>query len=722
MRIFWVCMSLFFGVLANAAEWEVKEYRAAPFLWKDGKPIYPMMFWESYPSEWETKEFTRRGMELFSFFRSGQHYDHPWWKEDGTIDYAFFDNGLREILEYSPQAYLLPRVYYTAPEWWTAKNPGEITQYSAKGKKSKYYALGKEPARESFASEKFRKESGEAYRKLIRHLWQSDYADQILGIHVSSGPWAEHFYWDAYYGSRPDPVASDVSEPMRQALIRYLREKYGDDETRLRKAWGDETLTFQTVQVPSAQQRTNPTAGAWHDPAKSRAVMDYQECHHRAVAETIDYFCRIVKEESDGKWLTMVFYGYTQDENWPLECDHRAISWLLRSPHVDMLSAPHTYYRRRLGEDGEMRQYLASTALHGKLFIDEGDDQTYLEWQKKRPDLRVHVKTREETQALLQREFGNTVTHSVGLWYMDLNGGWFRDEALIDTIGEMKKWADVSMNHSRKRNAEVAIISQPESEFYLGYRQTPNNEISHGLYHHQMREFFHAGAPFDWYLMEDLEAIEEKNYKVYIFLDCFYMSESQRLAVERLKSENRTLLWFYAPGYASQENLSLSRMENLTGFQFQPVEKGKLLGVLQNQERMGIDKVQKSLFTVVPEEGVEILAHGVENLAEKPVLASRQFDTWKSVFCSITGVPRDYLREIYRDAGVHVYCDSGDVLSANESWLMLHTSAEGEKKVRLPRKYGQVTEIVSGKVIGKNLDEFTITLPKHVTAIFLLEP
>lgn len=278
------------------------------------------------------------------------------------------------------------------------------------------------------------------------------------------------------------------------------------------------------------------------------------------------------------------------------------------------------------------------------------------------------------------------------------------------------------MNYSRKHNAEVAIISQPESEFYLGYRQTPNNAIAYGLYHDQMREFFHAGAPFDWYLAEDLAAIEEKDYNVYVFLDCFYMTKSQRLVVEWLKAKNRTLLWFYAPGYASQENLSIQRMENLTGFQLQPVEKGKLKGVLQNQQEMGIDKVQNSLFTMERVEGMEILAHGVENLVEKPVLASLRFDGWRSIFCSITGVPRDLLRKIYREAGVHIYCDSGDVLSVNESWLMIHTTTAGEKKISLSRKYGKVTEIVTGKPLGENIQEFTITLPQHVTAIFLLEP
>ena len=65
---------------------------------------------------------------------------------------------------------------------------------------------------------------------------------------------------------------------------------------------------------------------------------------------------------SGGRLSTVVFYGYTQDERRTLECDHRAISQAYRSRNLDCFSAPHTYHRRRPGEDGEMRQYLASAA------------------------------------------------------------------------------------------------------------------------------------------------------------------------------------------------------------------------------------------------------------------------------------------------------------------------------------------------------------------------
>ena len=694
--------------------WSVRECRGMPGLWKGDQPVTPMLFWQWKPEAWEIEHFSKAGMNLFSFFGSFQHYEQPFWKQDGSVELTFQDAEIRKLLSLNPNCSFLPRLFATAPAWWVESNPGEICRFGS-GRQL-------EKPRESFASEKWLREGGDAYRRAVRQLLGAGYGKNLLGIHVANGPWGENFFWDAYWGSKPAPEASDVSEPMRRRLTRYLREKYGNQVGQLRDAWKDASLNFETVQVPDGVARLRMTAGAWRDPQQGRAVMDYFECHNEVAVEMIDHYCRIVKEESAGSLVTMAFYGYTQDENWPIESDHRGISKLLRSKHLDMLSAPHTYRRRRLGEDGEMRQYLGSAALHGKLFIDEGDDQTYLEKRKAKPDARCHVNTVEETQALLYREFGNTVTHGVGLWYMDLNGGWFRDPVLVDTVGRMKKWADVAMTHSRRRNTQVAVISAPESEFYLGYRQTPDNEISDGLYHQQMAAFYQAGAPFDWYLIDDLEAIRDKDYKVYVFLDCFYLTDRQREQIGALRSRDRTLLWFYAPGYASQKDLSLARMESLTGFAFDQVEEGMLQGVLTaSGETVGIAKRQKSLFTVRPGGAVRRLAGGTESLKGKTVMAWKRHPGWTSVFSAIPGVTGGQLREWYREAGVHVYTDCDDVFSANESWMMLHTKTAGSKHILLPKKCRRITEITTERIIGENTSKVSIDLPKHSTAVLLLE-
>ncbi|MEN6492700.1 MAG: hypothetical protein ABFD16_00295, partial [Thermoguttaceae bacterium] len=67
-----------------SAQWEVKPYRGTPVLCKDGQPVTPMMFWQSYPLDYEVERFSKEGIDLFSFFRSSQHYATPYWKADGS--------------------------------------------------------------------------------------------------------------------------------------------------------------------------------------------------------------------------------------------------------------------------------------------------------------------------------------------------------------------------------------------------------------------------------------------------------------------------------------------------------------------------------------------------------------------------------------------------------------------------------------------------------------
>lgn len=699
--------------------WDIRSHRGAPTIWRDGQPITPMLFWGSYPMQYEVEGLSREGFELFTFFRSSQHYRHPYYRSDGSVALEYQEGQIRNLLSFNPDAYFLPRIFTTAPEWWVEANPGELCRYA--GRDSAVSWERSVPPRESMASQKYLDEIGQACRKAIRLLLDSDCGKQLMGVHVAGGPWGEHFSWDAYYFATDEPAASDVSEAMRLALVDYLKNKYANDTTRLRKAWNDPELTFDGVRVPGIKERKVTTAGAWRDPASSRAVMDYFECHNEVVVRMIDHFCRIVKEESRGKLLTVVFYGYTQDENWPIENDHRAISKLLRLDSVDVLCAPHTYRRRRLGEDAGVRQYLGSAALHGKLFIDEGDDQTHLERRKQKPDHRAHARNLEESQTFLYREFGNMVTRGIGLWYMDLNDCFFHDDALIATLGRMKKWADASMKRPRGGNAQVALISAPESEFYLGYRRSPNNEISDALYQLQVAELYRTGAPFDWYLIDDLDAIKDRDYRVFIFMDCFYLTEQQRKTIASLRADQRTLIWFYAPGYASPENLSKDRMEELTGFHLQQNERGLLRGVTASGSAFGLETIQKTLFTVMPEEGVSSLATGVGELSGHTVLARKDHDHWTSVFSAVPGVRASLLREWFAEAGVHIYSDGEDILSANRSWLMIHTRSGGAKTISLPTRCRRVTEIVKEQVVAEDAASFTIELPPHATAIFLLE-
>lgn len=610
-----------------------------------------MMFWQWQLQEKDVKDLSSAGMELFSMFGSVPHYEHPYWRQDGSLDMSFQDANIDQLLSLAPQSSFLPRLFATAPDWWIAAHPEERHVLSA-GELSSM--------RESFASLRCRTEVGPMYRRAVRHLLDR-YGGKLIGIHVANGPWGENFSWDVFSQVRGEMEKGgfgDVSEHMRIVFVSYLRRKYGDDVARLRKAFNDPAASFDAVSLPGKDERLKLDAGMWRDPAKSRRIIDYFECQHQVTVEMIDHYCGIVKDESNGTLATLAFYGYVRDGWWAQECDHCAPSKMYRSKNLDMLSAPHTYRRRGLGEDGCQRQYLASAALHGKFFFDEGDDMTHLEMAKKNPDRRCCARNMADSLSLLYREFGMTVTHGTGLWYMDLTRNTFRDPVLVDAVGRMRRWSAESLKHDRSHHSEVAVVSQPESAFYHGYRRTPGDPVTERLYVDQMGEFFRAGAPFDWYLADDLGAIAKGGAKVVCLLDCQYLSDEQYALALKLKEQGRRLVFFHAPGYASQTGLSWDRVKRLTG--------GETF------------------------EELRVRSH-------------------------------DELRKIYREAGVHIYTDADVVLSANRSWLMLHTRSEGDYRVALPGKCRRITEITTEKVVAEDAAGFTYRLPKHSTAVFLLE-
>jgi len=727
--------------------WSVAELNGAPGLYRDGRPVAPILFWQWEIMERDAKAMARgAGVDLFGVFGSFPHYAHPYWTPEGFAGMAYQDANLDQVLKWVPSAAFLPRIFYSAPDWWIAAHPEEQAVYSNPETQARAVRGDRDvPARESFASERFRREGGPMYRRAIRHLMDR-YGERLLGIHLTSGPWGEHFAWDAYSQCGDAPLAkagfSDVSGPMTRHFRAYLRAKYGNDVARLRDAWKDAAVTFETACVPTREERFRlDVDGVWRDPAKGRRVPDYFDCHCRTTVDTLDHFAAIVKDESKGALPTLAFYGYTQDEHWGVECDHRAVAQAYASPNLDMFSAPHTYHRRTPGEDAAMRCYLASAALHGKLYIDEGDDMTHLEQAKARPDRRCSATNVFESVNLLYREFGLTVTHGVGLWYMDLPRDTFRDPELVAAIGRMRRAADLALTHDRAHISEVAVVSNVESEYYMGYRRTEANNMGLLLYLQQVGAFYRAGAPFDWYVAEDLDAVRARNYKVVVFLDCQYLTERQRRQVEALKGNGRTLVFFHAPGYVSETGLSRTRMEGVCGVRMRAetrrgvlsavdVRTGREWGCGLTHPVDGVEDrargtrhrtpgtVQKGLF--LPAEG-ETLMTGVGELAGTPVAVRREHEGWTGVFSAVPALAPDVLRRLYRAAGAHVYTDADVVLSANRAWVMVHTRAKGPVEVVLPRACAKATDVTTGRVVAENAVRFSLPMEKYQTAVLLVE-
>ncbi|HQK94978.1 MAG TPA: hypothetical protein PLD23_15825 [Armatimonadota bacterium] len=677
---------------------EVRDHRGAPALFLDGKPAYPMWFFSWAPQPVDVLAFEKAGVNVHTF---GVPLG---WSGPGRYDHSDVDRLMLQLLGASDQAYAVPRVQMDAPDWWLDAHEDELTRYaSGVGWESNGWGGTKHP---SFASLVWRREAGEALRQLVEHILASPYSDRVIGIHVASGIYGEWHYWSA-------TDFPDVSEPMRQKLIRDMRARYGTPEAWSR-AWGQPVAPFETATIPSVEERQNGDVGMFRDPGRSRKVMDYYDTLFGAQIDAIEDFCRVVKEASDDRLLTLVFCGYLPDLEWTQEGDHRLFIRALRSPVIDAFSSPHSYHRRGLGADGYFRNFPASVRLHGKLFVDEGDDRTY---RANDPTFTAVTNTEESLQ-LIRREFGNAIANDVGLWYMDQQGDWFHDDAIMDEIGLLKRWADRALRRPKQRHSEVGVFYSMATEPYLAGRTSGRNRVSAPMTNAQLGELCKAGAPFDFYVMDDLTDDRLPEYRVYVMLDAQYLTPAQRATVVRLRNEGASFVWIHAPGFITEDGLSIEAACEIAGMRLRMLTSGTCQVMAADGTTLGPGGYQAPLFAI-DDPGAEVL--GTLTGTELPGLAVRAAGRSLSLFSSVPGVPARVLREFWARAGVHIYLDTDDPIQVGSDWITIVAATAGAKTIRLPRAK-PVLDIAAGRRIARRTAEFTVDMAAGETRIYYLGP
>jgi hypothetical protein len=94
-------------------------------------------------------------------------------------------------------------------------------------------------------------------------------------------------------------------------------------------------------------------------------------------------------------------------------------------------------------------------------------------------------------------------------------------------------------------------------------------------------------------------------------------------------------------------------------------------------------------------------------------------DDWTSVWCGLPVLPPVILRNIARGAGVHIYSDGDDFVTANRFMVALHARYAGERTIRLPQP-ATVTDLMTGKRVAKKVATFRVNLKRNETGMWLL--
>lgn len=471
------------------------------------------------------------------------------WTGVEEYDYTLCDRVLSEVFETGNAQWFIPRIKLNVPVDWCRENPEEIAVYhngprnaediralvgtlrhdylGYRSPKGYYNSNGWQDPRpnvdglislQSFSSEKWLDDASRALARLVRHIEDSPYGERVLAYHIAYGACGESMMW----GRQSSSMWGDYGISHQRHFYEYALKKYGSEEEIL-KAWGVSSLEGDVVPPPHLRERPHEKAGDFYrDPIADRWSVDYDLFMSEINVNALETFGRVVKENTADKPVG-AFYGYIIHMARSPYTGHLGWRRILESPYVDFFAAPKSYYRSGPGEPGgEMAP--AVSVNRNKLWLDECDNRTHLSNETSQSA----AKNAAETYTVLLRELCKNISHDSGFWFMDLGGGWYADEELMNYVAGLIRASDEVRRLPHKSMAEIAFVVDEESVVYVHLDATRCGEDL-------LRELQLVGAPVDTLFSFDAEARDLSRIRLAVLpnscrLDGEYMAELKKAA------------------------------------------------------------------------------------------------------------------------------------------------------------------------------------------------
>ena len=497
----------------------IENYGGVPTLFINGEPQPALAYMTYFQENNEYESFTLAGYELFSlpvFFSTRgintlsniSPFEEGIFEIKGEPNFEIFDQNIETILEQNSNAYILPRMNISMPTWWEEENPTEVN-----------ITEDGESKRESFYSEKWRKDAGELVLQFIKHINQSDYRDRILGYQIACGNTEEWFHFDLNGGIGP------AAERGFEAFIKQMYPDEVGDYDGLPKFKSDNEMIT--------------------DDLHHRRFLEFCSL---AVADAISYFSGLVKEATNYQLIVGTFYGYGLEVYNSLYGTH-ALNYLLDNENVDFFCSPNSYqFQRKAGIDWPDMTVTDSMKLHNKFYFAECDIRTSLtKWINDsregaalegtyNSELWFGPKTVEDSLQLIRKTFTRQLIKGNGLWWFDMWGGWFENETIMEEMKAYEEIATVAL-HDKKREsvAKVAVFTDEAAYQYLNPRSQAGSIVSDARH-----ELGLTAVPYDSYDLNDFESVY-KNYEAIIFLSPVVRQEMQQAINLAQESQIATL-------------------------------------------------------------------------------------------------------------------------------------------------------------------------------------
>lgn len=502
---------------------------------------------------------------------------HNGWVGVNKYDFSAVDKTLDAIFSINKNVKYLPRIKLNPPIEWCINNPTEIALNKDAGrnadeitalikKLTPYYNTNgidpNAPGDEgyaylfSFCSKKWLDDATSALEKLIVHLENSKYADNIIGYQFGIGMCGENAYWGAW-SSRE--MWGDYGITAAKCFENFCLEKYKTIDG-IKKAYNLNTVSCPQDIIPSPQKRSHLPESLEDFFRKDNVqCIDYAEFINKCTTEAICNIAAVFKKLTKQKPVG-TFYGYIYTA-YPSESGHLGIERIINCKDIDFIASPKGYYKCNPGGPGGT-QASAMSAGRVKIWFDELDNGTHIGESCHNPD--NIPKSMLDTRTVYWREIAKNLSwNNLNFWIMDLKGGWFSDSDVMDELKRIIEFNGKMRLKERKSISEILFVTDEKSNLYCNCDSKLNGSHSKGLLNEITTELLSCGAPVDCYRLSDLKKIDTAQYKLIVFSNTYCINDNDARLIKNLL-KNKLCVFNYTPGIYST-SFNIENVKKITG-------------------------------------------------------------------------------------------------------------------------------------------------------------
>lgn len=657
-----------------------------------------------------------------------------------VLNYKWFDYEILRTLDLNADTNtkLIVNLCVDAPDWWTeAHRDTDCMKYMDSNGETHLLVTHPDEAaltgyQVSMASTAYQEDVSKVIRAITEHMTEASYAGRIIGIRLVAG---RTYEW-MQYGVESGQLI-DYSEVTLTGFRSWLQERYGSADA-LQEAWDDSSVTFENASIPTAGER-NPdgeTALLNAGIGSQKKTIDY----NTFLGETSARYLVKCADAAKGvrpEWLVGAYNGYSWNftSSEAIGSAHTASSIVLKSDSIDYISSPMNYGERIEGYATGHMALSDSVQAAGKLYLLEMDNRTlHAQINGSSADSVGMSDTVQKTIRQITRDMSLNFVRGTGMWFYDMNGGWFEDDSIEARIKTIKEEYD--RQYDLSSNNEVAVFVAEDNYNYLtadivGNDTERTTYLLSALYEEQRRELSAMGASYDIFSIDDVtEGRVTRDYKLNIVLSPFELTDEEcTLLKAKFAKNHQVVLWIYLPGISDGTGNAAEHLKRLvdmdvTYFEEAHALQAEVTGTIDGTSsdvvgtKYGNFNAKTGPWVSVSDSNAAALAVYTSG---ETAAAYVEKEDYTSVYSAVPDVPAQFLRMLCEKAGVHQYSDDmSDVVETNKSYIAIHSINGGEKMIHLnPANWNEsVYDVLDAKELDIVDNTFTCSMEAGETRLY----